>query len=56
MRKEGGGYEIIKKAVEKLRHKEHIAIYGEGNDWRLNKKYETVKYIRAKYVHISNKK
>jgi glutamine synthetase len=26
-----GGYEVIKKAIEKLglRHKEHIAVYGE---------------------------
>jgi len=30
MRNEGG-YEVIKKAIEKLglRHKEHIAVYGE---------------------------
>lgn len=42
MRKEGG-YEIIKKAIEKLglRHKEHIAAYGEGNDRRLTGKHET---------------
>ncbi|KAL3719548.1 hypothetical protein ACJRO7_004506 [Eucalyptus globulus] len=32
-----GGYEVIKKAIEKLglRHKEHIAAYGEGNERRL---------------------
>ncbi|KAM5558212.1 hypothetical protein ABKV19_020102 [Rosa sericea] len=38
-----GGYEIIKKAIEKLgqRHKEHIAAYGEGNERRLTGKHET---------------
>ncbi|KAK7825811.1 glutamine synthetase nodule isozyme [Quercus suber] len=38
-----GGYEVIKKAIEKLelRHKEHIAAYGEGNDRRLTGKHET---------------
>ncbi|KVI07485.1 hypothetical protein Ccrd_014155 [Cynara cardunculus var. scolymus] len=36
MRNEGG-YEVIKKAIEKLekRHVEHIAAYGEGNERRL---------------------
>ncbi|KAK9996672.1 hypothetical protein SO802_021358 [Lithocarpus litseifolius] len=38
-----GGYDVIKKAIEKLklRHKEHIAAYGEGNDRRLTGKHET---------------
>ena len=38
-----GGYEVIKKAIEKLgkRHKEHIAAYGEGNERRLTGKHET---------------
>ncbi|KAL6187223.1 hypothetical protein ACLB2K_033424 [Fragaria x ananassa] len=38
-----GGYEIIKKAIEKLklRHKEHIAAYGEGNERRLTGRCET---------------
>lgn len=38
-----GGYEVIKKAVEKLglRHKEHIAAYGEGNERRLTGRHET---------------
>ncbi|XP_024359357.1 glutamine synthetase cytosolic isozyme [Physcomitrium patens] len=38
-----GGYEVIKKAIEKLglRHKEHIASYGEGNERRLTGKHET---------------
>lgn len=42
MRKEGG-YEVIKKAIEKLgvRHKEHIAAYGEGNERRLTGRHET---------------
>jgi len=31
------GYEVIKKAIEKLgqRHKEHISAYGEGKGQRL---------------------
>ncbi|MFS8016437.1 putative glutamine synthetase [Helianthus anomalus] len=38
-----GGYEIIKKAIEKLglRHSEHIAAYGEGNERRLTGHHET---------------
>lgn len=42
MRKEGG-YEVIKKAIEKLglRHREHIAAYGEGNERRLTGRHET---------------
>lgn len=42
MRKEGG-YELIKKAIEKLglRHKDHIAAYGEGNERRLTGRHET---------------
>ena len=42
MRNEGG-YEVIKKAIEKLglRHKEHIAAYGEGNERRLTGRHET---------------
>lgn len=41
--REEGGYEVIKKAIEKLglKHKEHIAAYGEGNDRRLTGKHET---------------
>lgn len=41
--REDGGYEVIKKAIEKLglRHKEHIAAYGEGNERRLTGKHET---------------
>jgi glutamine synthetase len=42
MRKDGG-FEVIVAAVEKLklRHKEHIAAYGEGNERRLTGKHET---------------
>ncbi|PHT30857.1 Glutamine synthetase cytosolic isozyme 2 [Capsicum baccatum] len=38
-----GGYEVIKKAIEKLglRHKEHIEAYGEGNERRLTGRHET---------------
>lgn len=38
-----GGYEVIKKAIDKLglRHKEHIAAYGEGNERRLTGRHET---------------
>lgn len=41
--REEGGYEVIKKAIEKLglRHREHIASYGEGNERRLTGKHET---------------
>jgi glutamine synthetase len=42
MRKDGG-YEVIKKAIEKLskRHTEHISAYGEGNERRLTGRHET---------------
>ena len=38
-----GGFEVIKKAIDKLglRHKEHIAAYGEGNERRLTGRHET---------------
>lgn len=41
--REKGGYQVIKKAIEKLglRHKEHIAAYGEGNERRLTGRHET---------------
>ncbi|TXG69889.1 hypothetical protein EZV62_004824 [Acer yangbiense] len=41
--REEGGYEVIKKAIEKLglKHREHIAAYGEGNERRLTGKHET---------------
>ncbi|CAH9133557.1 unnamed protein product [Cuscuta epithymum] len=38
-----GGFEVIKKAIEKLKlkHKDHIAAYGEGNERRLTGRHET---------------
>ncbi|KAB2057606.1 hypothetical protein ES319_A11G179700v1 [Gossypium barbadense] len=38
-----GGYEFIKKAIEKLgaRHTQHITAYGEGNERRLTGRHET---------------
>uniref|UniRef100_A0A0D9VY61 Glutamine synthetase n=1 Tax=Leersia perrieri TaxID=77586 RepID=A0A0D9VY61_9ORYZ len=38
-----GGYEVIKKAIKKLgmRHREHIAAYGDGNERRLTGRHET---------------
>jgi hypothetical protein len=41
--REEGGYEVIKKAIEKLgkKHPEHIAAYGEGNERRLTGRHET---------------
>jgi len=41
--REEGGYAIIKEAINKLglRHKEHIASYGEGNERRLTGRHET---------------
>ena len=41
--REEGGYAAIEAAIEKLglKHKEHIAAYGEGNERRLTGKHET---------------
>ncbi|XP_010066985.1 glutamine synthetase cytosolic isozyme isoform X2 [Eucalyptus grandis] len=41
--REHGGLNVIKKAIEKLglRHKHHIAAYGEGNERRLTGRHET---------------
>ncbi|OVA11406.1 Glutamine synthetase [Macleaya cordata] len=41
-----GGFKFIREAIEKLglRHKEHIAVYGEGNERRLTGKNETANY------------
>ncbi|KAI5923895.1 hypothetical protein F4810DRAFT_152819 [Camillea tinctor] len=38
-----GGMKFIEEAIKKLegRHKEHIAVYGEGNDQRLTGRHET---------------
>lgn len=50
--REEGGYEVIKKAIEKLslKHKEHIAAYGEGNERRLTGKHETADINTFKWV------
>lgn len=47
-----GGYEKIKAAIEKLglRHKEHIAAYGEGNEKRLTGKHETASMDKFSWV------
>jgi len=41
--REDGGFEVIKKAIEKMSHKhmEHIRVYGEGNERRLTGHHET---------------
>jgi glutamine synthetase len=41
--REAGGLEVIKEAIYKLgaKHREHIAVYGEGNELRLTGKHET---------------
>lgn len=49
-----GGYDVIKKAIEKLglRHKEHIAAYGEGNERRLTGRHETADINTFLWVKI----
>ncbi|PTQ26286.1 hypothetical protein MARPO_3414s0001 [Marchantia polymorpha] len=53
--REEGGYAEIKKAIEKLglRHKEHIAAYGEGNERRLTGKHETASINNFSWVLLS---
>lgn len=53
--REEGGYAEIKKAIEKLglRHKEHIAAYGEGNERRLTGKHETASINNFSWVPLS---
>lgn len=50
MRKDGG-LEVIKAACEKLgkKHKEHIAVYGIGNERRLTGKHETQSIHKFSY-------
>jgi hypothetical protein len=50
--REPGGYEVIKKAIDKLgkRHAEHIAAYGEGNERRLTGRHETADINTFKWV------
>jgi glutamine synthetase len=49
--REEGGINIIKQACEKLarRHKEHIAVYGAGNDRRLTGLHETCAIDEFRY-------
>jgi glutamine synthetase len=49
--REEGGYTAIIAAVEKLglKHKEHIAAYGEGNERRLTGKHETASINKFGY-------
>merc|ERR1712187_484164 len=46
-----GGYDVIKKAVEKLgkKHEEHIKVYGEGNERRLTGAHETAPITKFSY-------
>jgi len=55
--REPGGYEVIKKAIEKLgkRHAEHIAAYGEGNERRLTGRHETADINTFKWVCSDSK-
>ena len=50
MRQEGG-YTVIIEALEKmkLKHKEHIEAYGEGNERRLTGAHETAAYGEFSY-------
>lgn len=50
-----GGINVIKKAIEKLslRHKEHIAAYGEGNERRLTGRHETADINTFSWVYCS---
>lgn len=53
-----GGYGVIKKAIEKLglRHKEHIAAYGEGNERRLTGRHETADINTFSWVSGESKR
>jgi len=46
-----GGYEKIIAAIEKLgeRHKEHMALYGRGNEQRMTGKHETARFDKFNY-------
>jgi glutamine synthetase len=49
--REPGGRAVINEACEKLRgkHREHIAIYGDGNEMRLTGKHETCSINEFRY-------
>lgn len=44
---------VIEAAIKKLegRHKEHIAVYGEGNEKRLTGRHETGSIDKFTYVY-----
>ncbi len=46
-----GGYEAILAAIKKLegKHKEHMEVYGLGNEMRLTGQHETAKHDTFKY-------
>ncbi|PON37077.1 Glutamine synthetase, type III [Parasponia andersonii] len=52
-----GGIDVIKKAIEKLslRHKEHIAAYGEGNERRLTGRHETADISSFSWQGVANR-
>ncbi len=54
--REEGGYAHIKEAINKLglRHKEHIAQYGEGNERRLTGRHETADMNTFSWVQTTN--
>lgn len=53
MRKDGG-LDLIKEAIKKLevKHKQHIAAYGEGNERRLTGKHETADINTFSWVRM----
>ena len=52
-----GGIDVIKKAIEKLslRHKEHIAAYGKGNERRLTGLHETADIHTFSWVSLHHR-
>eukprot|EP00300_Choanocystis_sp_HF-7_P033469 c45818_g1_i1.p1 GENE.c45818_g1_i1~~c45818_g1_i1.p1 ORF type:complete len:592 (+),score=115.55 c45818_g1_i1:49-1776(+) len=46
-----GGYKVILAAIERLshKHKEHIAVYGKGNERRLTGRHETASIHKFSY-------
>lgn len=54
--REDGGFEVIKAAINKLglKHKEHIAAYGEGNERRLTGRHETANIDTFLWVKTSD--
>ncbi|PON82329.1 Glutamine synthetase [Trema orientale] len=52
-----GGIDVIMKAIEKLglRHREHIAAYGEGNERRLTGRHETADISSFTWRGVANR-